>query len=601
MNSANRPHDQQVPLGMVIRTEELGNRRRRVANYEAENHALSALARTLADAPLTIFQHLVDTARTLCDAESAVLSIAESELNQEVFRWHAVAGRFAPQTRTTTPRCFSPCGTVVELDSAQLMIKPGRHFTYLNDVSPSIEEALLVPFHVNGKAVGTVWVVTHGTARHFDREDARILASIADFAGMAHQVVTSVHGLQAEIRERILAQGLLRDADRIKDEFLAMLAHELRNPLAPIRNALLLMKRNRRDELSNARAREVIDRQVGNMVRLIDDLLDVSRIRLGKFTLVREPLELSDILTSAIECSRPILDARSQRLSVRQPGAAVTLNGDAVRLSQMLLNLLNNAAKYTATGGSISVLVESSEEWATIVVTDSGVGIAPSRVECIFDLFAQAGQSPETSDGGLGVGLHLVKTIAELHGGSVAVTSAGIGAGSQFTVRLPVSPVRVADKPVSGVSQPGASVAAPLRILVADDNVDATATLALLLRHAGHDVETAFDGEQAVRLAATFRPEVVLLDVGMPKLSGDAAARLIRDSGLPAILVSLTGWSPLDLQRRDQAAVFDKHLTKPVEFADVEQLLRDFAPARPFVQSDGIQQPERSPPWNSGA
>ena len=587
MTSANRPKDPQVPLVVVIRTDELTTRQRRVANFEAENRALSDLARTLADAPLTIFQKLVDTAMTLCGADSSGLSIAESELNQEIFRWHAVAGRFAPQARTTTPRRFSACGAVVDLDAAQLMIQPGRHFTYLDDVSPSIEEALLVPFHVNGRAVGTVWVVTHGTDRHFDREDARILTSIADFAGMAHQVVTSVHGLQAEIRERTVAQSALRDADRVKDEFLAMLAHELRNPLAPIRNALLLMKRNRRDELSNARARDVIDRQVANMVRLIDDLLDVSRIRLGKFALVRAPLELSSVLTSAIESSRPMLEARGQVLSIHQPAGGVTVDGDAVRLSQLLLNLLNNAAKYTASGGSIWVTVETSPEWASICVKDSGIGISPERVGRIFELFAQGGQSPETSDGGLGVGLHLVKTIAELHGGSVAVSSAGTGTGSEFTVRLPVAPGRLAEKPISASGHTGFSGPESLRILVADDNVDATATLALLLRHAGHRVEIAFDGEQAVRLAAAFEPEVVLLDVGMPKLSGDLAARQIRDSGLPAMLVSLTGWSPLDLQRRDQAAVFDSHLTKPVEFADVERLLRDYSPARHLVQSDG--------------
>ena len=599
MNSPQPGRNSQVPLAVVLRTGELSARARRAANFEAENLALAALARTLASAPLTIFQKLVETAMLLCEADSAALSVEESVLDQDVFRWHTVAGQFAPHALNVTPRRFSTCGTVVELDTAQLMVRPGRHFTYLDKLAPPIEEALLVPFHVDGKAVGTVWVVTHGTSRQFDQEDARILASIADFAGMAYQVVTARSALQAEIRERTQAQLLLRNADRTKDEFLAMLAHELRNPLAPIRNALLLLRRSRRDEVSSARARDVLDRQVANMVRLIDDLLDVSRIRLGKFELVREPLELSKVLASALESSRPALDAREQRVSIRQPLDVVPINGDGVRLSQLLLNLLNNAAKYTARGGAISVTVEADAGWARIAIKDSGVGIAPNRLDQIFELFAQAGQSPETSDGGLGVGLHLVKTIAELHGGSVSASSAGLGLGSEFVVRLPTTVDRLAARPASEAEQSEPVVPAQLRILVADDNVDATMTLALLLRSSGHSVEMAFDGEEAVHLAASFKPNVVLLDVGMPKLSGDAAARAIRATGLPAALVSLTGWSPLDLERRDQASVFDGHLTKPVEFADVEQLLKKFSAGAPELRALRPK-PSRVPQASSG-
>ena len=576
MNSPQPDRQAQVPLAGIVRTAELTTRSPRPANFEAENRALAALARTLAGAPLTVFQNLVETAMALCDADSAGLSVEESVLDQDVYRWHTVAGQFAPHASNTTPRHFSTCGTAVDLDVAQLMVRPGRHFTYLDEIAPPIEEALLVPFHVEGKPVGTVWVVTHRASRQFDQEDARILTSIADFAGMAYQVVTSRSALQAEIRERTQAQLLLRNADRTKDEFLAMLAHELRNPLAPIRNALLLLRRSRRDEVSSARARDVLDRQVANMVRLIDDLLDVSRIRLGKFELIREPLELSKVLASALESSRPALDARQQRVSIHQPEAGVPINGDGVRLSQLLLNLLNNAAKYTARGGTISVTVETEPNWASIAVKDSGVGIAPGRIGQIFELFVQAGQSPETSDGGLGVGLHLVKTIAELHGGTVSVSSAGLGMGSEFVVRLPTSGERPAAKPNGEAEHSERADPQPLRILVADDNVDATMTLALLLRSCGHNVEMAFDGEEAVAMAATFRPDVVLLDVGMPKLSGDAAARAIRSTGLPAALISLTGWSPLDLERRDQASVFDGHLTKPVEFADVERVLKKF-------------------------
>lgn len=576
----------QSPLEAVISTAELETRPCRAPNYPAELRALLALAKTLADAPNAIFQKLVDTALTLCGADSSGLSIEEADGEQEIFRWHAVAGEFSPHAMGTTPRRFSPCGTVVDLDAAQLMIRLGRHFTYFDEVSPLIQEALLVPFHVKGKAVGTVWVVSHGTERHFDAEDARVLASIADFAGLAQQVVSSLGALQSEIRERTLAQQALRDADRIKDDFLAMLAHELRNPLAPIRNALLLLRRRPRDEVAGARARDVLDRQVATLVHLIDDLLDVSRIRLGKFGLALEPLELSSVLTSAIESSRPMLVARHQRLTVRQPASAVTVFGDPIRLSQLVLNLLNNAAKYTAQGGDVSLTVEADNQTATISVKDSGIGIARERLDQIFSLFVQAGQTPETSDGGLGVGLHLVKTIAELHGGTISVVSAGLGSGSEFVVRLPVAIARVAEKPTPVPGKATVTSRAELRILIADDDVDAITTLALLLRHSGYAVETAFDGEHAVRLAQSFKPDVILLDVGMPKLSGDAAARAIRATGLPAVLVSLTGWSPLDLERREQASVFDSHLTKPVDFNHVEQLLRELVPAPLPAQAD---------------
>jgi signal transduction histidine kinase/CheY-like chemotaxis protein len=575
-----------VPLEAVIATRELAMRPPRAPDYPAEIRALSGLAKTLANAPHTVFQKLVDTALTMCAADSSGLSLLETDSEQELLRWHAVAGELAPHAMGTVPRRFSPCGTVVDLDAAQLMIDLGSHFSYFDEVSPRIREALIVPFHVDGKAVGAVWVVTHGTERHFDAEDARILASIADFAGLAQQVVASLDALRSENRERTLAQQALRDADRVKDDFLAMLAHELRNPLAPIRNALLLLRRQPRDEVAGARARDVLDRQVATLVRLIDDLLDVSRIRLGKFALTRESLELSTVVASAIESSRPVLLARQQRLRVRQPTGAVAVDGDRVRLTQLLSNLLNNAAKYTGQGGEVSLCVETDDKAVTISVRDSGIGIASDRLGQIFDLFAQAGQSPESSDGGLGVGLHLVKTIAELHGGTVTAKSAGVGLGSEFVVRLPLASGQANAASIPVKAQPAPAPCAPVRILIADDNVDSTTTLAMLLRYAGHAVETAFDGEAAVRLAGTFGPDVVFLDVGMPKLSGDAAARAIRATGLPALLVSLSGWSPLELERRGQASVFDSHLTKPVDFVQVERLVRDRVPAQRLARAD---------------
>jgi signal transduction histidine kinase/ActR/RegA family two-component response regulator len=571
-----------VPLEAVVFTAQLQLRASRVPDLRAENNALLELARTLANTPRTILQHLVDTALRLCDAGSAGISIQESEDGQEIFRWHALSGQLASHLGETTPRHFSPCGTVLDLDAIQLMTRLYRHFTYFKDVRPAIEEALLIPFRVQGRAIGTVWVVAHDPARQFDAEDARVMASLAEFTGAAYQTLTSLDALAAEVTERQKAQNALRDDDRTKDEFIATLGHELRNPLAPIRHALEIVRRSRGDPAMAAAAYSIIERQIANMVRLIDDSLDVSRIRLGKLELMRTTVELSVVLTNAIESSRPVLDAFGHDLVTSLPVEPVYLYGDAMRLTQVFMNLLVNAAKYTKRGGRIWVSVQRDEHEIFVSVRDSGVGIAADRIGHIFTLFDQAGRSADTSEGGLGIGLHLVKRITEMHGGTVRACSGGPGHGSEFIVQLPVAAPGFAE--MSRIN-PVAPVTVPpdyLRILVADDNEDAADSLATLLQLSGHTVETAYDGAQAVLIAESLRPQLVLLDLGMPKLSGVEAARHIRDSnwGKSMLLIALTGWSPSEVEKRGHADIFDAQLTKPVVLDSVLQLLRDLPMAR---------------------
>jgi signal transduction histidine kinase/ActR/RegA family two-component response regulator len=544
---------------------------------QAENDALLDLARTLANAPQTILQRLVETALRLCDADSAGISIQESENGQEIFRWHALTGQLASHLGETMPRHFSPCGTVIDRDAIQLMTHPYKHFTYFDEVRPRIEEALLIPFHVQGRAIGTVWVVAHDPALQFDAENARVMASLAEFAGAAYQTLTSLDVLAAEVTERKRAQSALRDDDRAKDEFIATLGHELRNPLAPIRHALEIVRRSRNDPAMAAAAYCIIERQIANMVRLIDDSLDVSRIRLGKLELTRAPVELSVVLTSAIESSRPVLDAFGHELFTSLPTEPVYLDGDAMRLTQVFMNLLVNAAKYTKRGGRIWVSVQRNERELSVSVRDSGVGIAAERIGHIFALFDQAGRSSDSSEGGLGIGLHLVKRITEMHGGTVRASSGGLGHGSEFIVQLPITGVELIETTGSG---PAAAVTGwpdYFRILVADDNEDAAKSLATLLQLSGHTVETAYDGEQTVLMAESLRPHIALLDLGMPKLSGVEAARHIRDSdwGKSTLLIALTGWSPSEVEKRGHTDIFDAQLTKPVAFDSVLQLLRD--------------------------
>jgi signal transduction histidine kinase/ActR/RegA family two-component response regulator len=378
-------------------------------------------------------------------------------------------------------------------------------------------------------------------------------------------------------RKRLIEQ--LRDQDRLKDDFLATLAHELRNPLAPIRTGVQLIRRAGHSPALLEKACPMMERQLEQMVRLIDDLLDVSRISRDKLELRKGWVELATVVQSAVETSRPLIEAASHTLTVSLPQEPILLDADAVRLAQAFSNLLNNAAKYTDRGGHISLTAESTGNGtpgeAVVRVRDTGVGIPADKLPHIFEMFVQADRS-ERAQGGLGIGLTLARRLIQLHGGTLSASSAGPGAGSEFTVRLPV--VLVPASPSSGARGTGAGAVrarARRRILVADDNRDSAEMLATSLELQGHDVATAHDGEHAVALVETFQPDVAFLDLGMPKVDGYSAARRIREEpwGRSVLLVAVTGWGQDDDKRRSRQAGFDAHLVKPVDLAEIETLL----------------------------
>jgi CheY-like chemotaxis protein len=365
----------------------------------------------------------------------------------------------------------------------------------------------------------------------------------------------------------------LADLHRRKDEFLAMLSHELRNPLAPITNALELLRLQRGSgNATEEHARAVIERQVGQLKHLVDDLLEVSRVTTGRVRLSQERLDLRGIVDRAVETARPLIEQRRHELSVSAPPEPVWLHGDAARLEQVVVNLLTNAAKYTDEGGHIRLAVEPEGDRAVLRVRDTGVGIPPELLPRIFELFTQAERSLDRAEGGLGIGLSLVQRLVELHGGTVEATSVQ-GEGSEFIVRLPMAspPPTPSPSPTETAPPTGRSC----RVLVVDDNVDSAESLAMLLTMFGHNVRTAHDGEAALETAIDWRPEVVLLDIGLPGLDGYEVAKRMRR--LPAlgdvVLVALTGYGQDADRQRSREAGFDRHLVKPVEPATVQRIV----------------------------
>lgn len=380
-------------------------------------------------------------------------------------------------------------------------------------------------------------------------------------------------GVATDITERKHAEETLRLMDRRKDEFLAMLAHELRNPLAPISNAVRLLKMQEATDPKLALSCNIIDRQVTNMTRLLDDLLDMARIMQGKIRLKIEHFELTDIVNNAIETSRPLLESRKQELIISQTMTPQWLEGDHVRLAQVLSNLLNNAAKYTGEGGKIMLSVMREGSDAVIEIKDTGIGISPDILPQIFDLFTQADHTLAHSQGGLGIGLTLVRQLVEIHGGTVTAASEGIGQGSTFTVRLPALPMD--SSAAESARTESVLPTSKFRILVVDDYADAAESLMMLLQAKGHEVEIADCGIKAIEQAQVFHPQVVLLDIGLPDLDGYEVAKRLR--ALPetrdATLIALTGYGQSEDHNRSQSAGFDHHLLKPLNFDELSALL----------------------------
>jgi PAS domain S-box-containing protein len=414
--------------------------------------------------------------------------------------------------------------------------------------------------------------------RWYDVHAVRLGNAGDDRVGILFSDITQRRNAEESLRR--LAEELA-ETDRRKTEFLATLAHELRNPLAPLSNGLHLLKRAD-DPRTHEKVREMMERQLRHMVHLVDDLLDIARISSNKVELRIERLDLAAILAGAVETSSPLIASSGHRLDIDVPQEPLLVEGDATRLAQIVSNLLNNAAKYTPPGGRIQLSAGQENGHAVIRVRDTGVGIPPGELDKVFEMFTQVGRNLDRSQGGLGIGLALVKRLVQLHGGSIEAHSEAPGHGSTFTVRLPLAQagVHAAHAPAP---TDGDAMGHCFRVLVVDDNVDAAESLGSLLEIEGHDVRIAHDGDSALRVAAEFRPRVVFLDIGMPGKDGYQVAREMRalEAMRDATLVALTGWGAQEDRARSHSAGFDHHLTKPAGLASVEALLRQIAGSHP--------------------
>jgi len=429
----------------------------------------------------------------------------------------------------------------------------------------TLHSAVILPLRARGRTLGALTLAQGDSGRRLAPADLSLAEELAGRAGIALDNARLFRDIQ--------------EADRLKNEFLSMLAHELRNPLAPIRNAVQVLKLRGTDEPALQAVRDLIDRQVQQLIRLVDDLLDISRITRGKIRLQIEPVDLATVVARAVETSRPVIEAKKHALTLSLPQEPVRVQGDPIRLTQVVGNLLNNAAKYTGESGSIGLSMERSNGEAVLRVRDTGVGIPANMLNTIFDLFTQVERSLDRSQGGLGIGLTLVHRLVEMHGGRVQAFSAGTNQGSEFVVRLPALPVQ-ASKAGSANGPPAPRISCPRRrVLVVDDNEDAADSLALVLRLAGHDVQVCHDAALVMSAAEAFQPEVVLLDIGLPSMDGYEVARRLRARPdlNPMLLVALTGYGQDEDLRRSRQAGFDHHLVKP---ADPEALTALFCKLR---------------------
>ena len=380
-------------------------------------------------------------------------------------------------------------------------------------------------------------------------------------------------GIAMDISDRKAAEDALRDADRKKDDFIAMLAHELRNPLAPIRNAVTLLRKSPVDDPQVVWCRDVIDRQVAQMTHLLEDLLDVSRMARGRLQLRLETLAITTVIERAVEIAQPVIDAGGHRLHIAVPAGTLLVRGDLTRLAQVFSNLLINAAKYTLERGTITLATELRGNDVLVRVIDTGIGLGPDQLLQIFEMFGQIASAHDRSQGGMGIGLSLARRLIEMHGGEIAAKSDGPGRGSEFSVRLPLAPAAAdAPPPLAGTSP---ATGPARRILVVDDLRDGADSLALLLETMGHSVRVAYDGEEALTIGASFLPEVALLDLGMPEVNGYELCRRVRAApwGRAMTLIAQTGWGQDEDRRRTRAAGFDHHIVKPIDLDVLNALL----------------------------
>jgi PAS domain S-box-containing protein len=458
----------------------------------------------------------------------------------------------------------------------------GQHFSLLfspEDILTGQPEHELKTARANGRADAVRWQVRKDGTRFWCKATVTPLRDehqqIRSFARVMHDLTER----QAQDAQKKRADDLA-EANRSKEEFMALLSHELRSPLSPILNALSILRQMRTNDPIIENAGNIIDRQVGQMVRLVDDLLDIGRITKGKLRLTKEKVELRVVANHAAETARPFMEARKHEFSVSLPTQPLWVEADPARMEQIVVNLLNNAAKYTDTGGLIRMTVSQEGDEAVIRVRDNGVGIAPQVLPHVFDLFTQVDGSLGRSYGGLGIGLALVRNLVEMQEGRVQAQSGGLGKGSEFTVKLPVVST-TAGYEAKTVLEPGQDTGRSLHVLVVEDNVDAADSLSMLLRLYGHDVQVARTGPTALEMASTFRADVVLLDIGLPGMDGYQVAKRLRERPdfKGVTICALTGYTPSEADReRHQQSGFDHYFVKPVSLEKLTELFKTVVP-----------------------
>jgi signal transduction histidine kinase len=501
-----------APLESILCTDHLKTRPSRPPDHASENRALAALAQSLADSPQTILQTLVDTILELLRVGSAGISLVTEDGKR--FYWPAIAGVWKDHIGGGTPRDFGPCGDVLDRNIPLMFCHVERRYTYFQPVTPPVEECLLAPFFVEGKAVGTVWAIAHDAHRKFDAQDMRQLVSAARFASSAYQVIRALAQLEEAKREA-------EEANQAKDKFLAVLSHELRTPLTPVMMAAAAQELD--DELPSAVREDakMIRRNLELEVKLIDDLLDLSKIKSGKFRLQFDVLDISDLMRHVCDMCLPNIRERGIRLHCDLTGNAGNVLGDAARLQQVFWNLLKNAIKFTPERGEIFVKVENAgADQVRITVRDTGIGIAPGSLSRIFDAFEQGDIRTAQRFGGMGLGLAISKLLVGEHRGSIHAETGGQNKGSTFIVDLPaILPEHAGHGPAKRFPVVS-NRAASLRVLLVEDHADTAAVMSRLLAMSGHAVTTAATGAKAIALAGEHQFDIVVSDLGLPDMTG---------------------------------------------------------------------------------
>ena len=554
-------------LDDVLTTSELAARPSRSPDHAAENTALLALADGLTESPANLLKQLANAAIQLTGAGSAGVSVledADGDSRSGLFRWWATAGAFARFDGTTTPRVFSPCGIVLDRNATQLMANPARYWPYLGDLTPAVAEVLLVPFYEGEMPVGTLWVVSHDPKRQFDAEDARLVRSLSRFTSAA-----------VRCSKRVAEHEC---ASQAKDRFIAVMSHELRIPLTP---ALITATAMEADESLAAAARAdagVIRRNIEVETRLIDDLLDISRLATGKVEVRAEPVDLHGLLVQCLEMFRGIATNKGIGLVLEALATRHVVSGDPARLRQVFSNLLGNSIKFTPTGGRVTVATADNDGRVRVTVRDTGIGIPPDMLPRVFDAFEQGGRETTRRYEGLGLGLAIAKGFVEAHGGMISAESVGNGAGATMTVLLPTLTGGEAalSPPLVGVGTEDA----PLNILLVEDHEDSLRAMSRLLRRLHHRVETATTILEALSVAERFNFDLLVSDVGLPDGSGLDLMRQLRQQHGEAVGIALTGYGTAADVALTAEAGFKLHLTKPIRFDQLSDALRQVGRAK---------------------